>query len=49
MRCSETQGAFRRHEERGAVGEMPTPGRGTLLGDIVRDSIGVCTHIPIDG
>ena len=44
----EHQVTFRSHEERGTVGEMPAPGDGALLGDIVRDSIGVRSHIPLD-
>jgi hypothetical protein len=36
------------HEERGAVGEMPTPSRRTLLRDILGDSVGEYLHVPLD-
>lgn len=49
-RCAvrEHQVTFRSHEERGAVGEMPTPSRRALLGDVAGDSTGVRSHIPLD-
>jgi len=44
----EHQVTLRSHEERGALCEMPTPSRRALLGDIVGDSTGVRSHIPLD-
>ena len=42
------QAAFRGHEERGGVGEMPAPSRRTLLRDVMSHRLGEGSHTLVD-